>query len=121
MGFFIDLLKISKINGVAHYIFVDTQGDVIAHNMIDYQKIGPMISFCGNQSFAIGKRRLKFLIFSRKNQKDLLIFPVGNYYLGVIKQKEIKTVEIADNVLIFFTALFKKTGSINSLNKRRGS
>ena len=108
MGFFIDLIKISKVKGVAHYIFVDTQGDVIAHNMKEYQKIGHMISFCGKQSFAIGKRRLKFLIFSRKNQKDLLIFPVGNYYLGVIKQKGIKTVELADNVLFFLLSFFKK-------------
>ncbi|MFH2090912.1 MAG: roadblock/LC7 domain-containing protein [Pseudomonadota bacterium] len=108
MGFFVDLIKISKIPGVDHYILVDLQGEVIAHNIKDYQQIGPMISFCGKQSFSIGKNRLKFLIFSRKSQKDLLIFPVGNYYLGVIKQNKIQAVELADNVLIFLTGLLNK-------------
>ena len=112
MGFFKDMIRVARIDGVKQYILADGDGQVIIHNLKNYQRTGAMISFCGQQSFVLGKSRLKYLTFVRKNQNDLFIFPIGNYYLGVIKQKHIKTVQLTDNVLNFLNGL-----KPNSLNK----
>ncbi len=112
MGFYKDMIGVARIGGVKHYILVDKEGQVIVHNFKDYQRTGAMIAFCGQQSFVLGKSRLKFLTFTRKSQNDLFIFPVGNYFLGVIKQNHIKTVELTDNVLSFLNGMEQ-----NSLNK----
>ncbi len=103
-----DIINIAGVTGVDRYILVDRQNNVVAHNLKNYRKAGAMVSFCGRQSAAIGKKRLDYLIFNRKNQKDLFIFPVGNYYLGVIKQKHIKTIELANNVRFFLNRLIEK-------------
>jgi len=105
MGFFKEMIHIARIEGVKHYILVDHNQQVIVHNLKDYRRIGAMICFCGLQSYALGKSRLKFLIFERKNHNDLFIFPVGNYYLGVIKHKTIGAVELTHNVLAFLNEL----------------
>ncbi len=103
-----DIINISGVTGVDRYILVDRQNNVVAHNMKNYSKTGTMVSFCGSQAMAIEKKKWEYLVFNRKNQKDLCIFPVGNYYLGVIKKKQIKTVELADNVRLFLNSLIEK-------------
>jgi len=60
-----------------------------------------IISVCGSNSYAIGKKRFKYLSFSRKNHDTFFIFPVGNYYLGVIKQNHISDALLAQNVIQF--------------------
>ena len=100
-----DFMKISKLPGVDQYILVDRKTKVVAHDIKDPQKIAGMIFSCGQNCFAIGKTQFKYLIFSRKNQKNIFIFPVGNYYLGVVKLKNIDNFVIADNIIKFLKGL----------------
>lgn len=105
MGFIKHILLVTKIQGVANYIFVDNQGNVIVHNLKDYEQTGKIIAFCGKNALSIGKSRLKYLAFPRKSKEDLFIFPVGKYYLGVIKQKNTTTVKLTNNILDFLNSL----------------
>ena len=43
--------------------------------------------------------------FSRETGQDLFIFPVGNYYLGVIKQENMETGELAERIIEFINEL----------------
>lgn len=101
MGFFTNMLKVARLPGVKHYILADFEGEVIIHNTKSYQEIGAMISRCGTQTSSLAKNRLKFIVFNRKSKNDLFIFPIGKYYLGVVKHKSADMADLTENVLGF--------------------
>jgi len=100
--------EILKIPGVDQYIFVDKKGNIAAHEINSPEKAAKAVHFCGKRSQAFGKDKLRCILFSRNNQKDLLIFPVGNYYLGVVKQESMNSIALADNIIKSLTDLQKK-------------
>ena len=101
-------LQISKVSGVDQYILVDQKGKITAHDIKDSEKTADMVFSYGQNSFSINKSKSQYLIFSRKNQKNIFIFPVGNYYLGVIKSKFIDDSALADNIIKFLKDLSKE-------------
>ena len=101
-------LQISKIKGVDGYIFMDNQGNIAAQDIKDSQKVSGMVFACGQNIYAIGKGQFKYAIFSRKNKRDIIIFPVGNYFLGVVKQKKTETLVLVDIILKFLQEHFSK-------------
>ncbi|NOX33811.1 MAG: roadblock/LC7 domain-containing protein [Deltaproteobacteria bacterium] len=100
-----ELKQISRVKGVDQYIIVDQNGKLLAHDIKNPQKASAMVSSCGKNSFAIGKTRLEYVVFSRENKKNIFIFPIGNYYLGVVKQKSINNIAMADNIIKFLKGL----------------
>lgn len=105
MGFLTAMIKVARLEGVDHYILADGKGEVIIHNLKDYQKMGQMISFCGNQAVSLGRNRLQFLTFKREYDNDLFIFPIGKYYLGVVKDTQVKADELTTTLLKFLDGL----------------
>ncbi len=100
-------IQISKIAGVDQYILVDQKGNIAAHDIKNSERVARMILSCGQNSFAIGKTLLKYVVFSRQNQKNIFIFPVGNYYLGVVKQTNIDNFVLVNNIIKFLKNLLK--------------
>ncbi len=98
-------LQISMIRGVDQYIFLDNGGNIAAHEIKDPQKACEMVFACGQNIRAVGKNSFKYALFSRKNKKDIIIFPVGNYFLGVVKKKDTDTFVLVDTILKFLHAL----------------
>ncbi|SDT95513.1 hypothetical protein [Desulfobacula phenolica] len=96
-----ELIQITNVAGVDQYIFVDQKGNIAAHDIQDPEKTADIVFFCGKNSYAIGKTRLNHVMFSRKNQKNFFIFPVGDYYLGVIKKKSIDNFVLTENIIKF--------------------
>lgn len=96
---------ISKLTGVDQYILVDHMGKIAVHDIKDPERLSGIVFSCGKNSYAIGKTGFKYVLFSRKNQKNIFIFPVGNYYLGVIKLKNINNDVLADNIINFLQSL----------------
>ena len=101
-------LQISKIKGVDEYIFMDNQGNIAAHEIKDSQKVSGMVFSCGQNICAIGKDKFKYAVFSRKNKRDILIFAIGNYFLGVVKQKKTESLVLVDIILNFIQEQFSK-------------
>ncbi len=97
-----DFLQISMIQGVDQYIFLDNKGDIAAHEMQDPQRASKMVFSCGQNIRAVGKNNFQYAVFSRKNKKDIIIFPVGNYSLGVVKQKDTDSFVLVDQVNLRF-------------------
>lgn len=100
--------QIAEVTGVDQYIFVDQKGNIAAHDIQNPEQTAAMVFFCGKNSYAIGKTRLNHVIFSRRNHKDFFIFPVGNYYLGVIKEKTINNFVLTENIIKFLKDLLEK-------------
>ena len=103
-----EFIQISKLTGVDQYILVDCKGKIAAHDMKNPERVAGMVFSCGRNSFAIGKALFRYVIFFRKNQKNIFIFPVGNYYLGVVKQTNVNNFVLADNIIKFLKGLLKK-------------
>ena len=93
--------SIINVAGVDQYILVDKAAKIFAHNMADPQKMAEITSICGSKSNTIGKTSVNYVMFSRENHINFFIFPVGKYYLGVIKQESINNDLLAENVLRF--------------------
>lgn len=103
-----EFIEISKVAGVDQYILVDKNGNIAAGAIENPQNAAGVIFACGQNLYSLGKTRVKQVIFSMKNQKNLFIFPVGSYYLGVIKQTHINNADLADNIANFLNNLHKK-------------
>jgi len=100
-----NFLQISKIEGVDQYIFLDDQGNIAAQDIKDSQNISGMVFSCGQNICAVGRDKFKYAVFSRENKKNVLIFPVGNYLLGVVKQTDTKTLVLVNRILKFVQEL----------------
>lgn len=88
------------------YILTDAKAGIVAHDIKNPEKAAALVFSCGKNSYAIGKSRFRHLIILRENQKNIFIFRVGNYYLGVVKQKNISNEALADNIIKFLKGLF---------------
>ena len=95
-----------KVPGVDQYILVNRDGKIFSQAMTEPQKKAKFVSLCGLNAQAIGKFR--YLAFSREDQGHFFIFPVGKYYLGVIKQKDISHAVLVDNILQFLKDNFNR-------------
>ncbi len=97
--------QIINIDGVDQYILVDNNNNIITHDIKNPGKLADIVITCGKNSYAIGKTQFKYLIFSRTCKKNIFIFPVGNYYLGVVKSQNIGNITLANNIDNFLKGL----------------
>lgn len=95
---------IIQLPGVDQYILVDSQARVIQHAMGQPDEMAEMVSVCGNCARALGQTRFRHLVFSRDRQDDFFIFPVGKYYLGVLKETSVSPSTLLDRVSGFIEA-----------------
>lgn len=98
----------SRIKGVDQYIVVDPAGKIAGHDISDPQRASKMVFSCGQTIQAIGKNKFRYAIFSRENNKSMMIFPVGTYFLGVEKQKDADTLILVDLILSFVDNYLKQ-------------
>jgi hypothetical protein len=111
-----DFNKISNVDGVDQYILIDNKQNIITHDIENPDKVASIITTCGKNSYAIAKTQLKYLIFSRSCKNNIFIFPVGNYYLGVVKSKNIENITLANNIDNFLKALRRILGQHRQLS-----
>lgn len=94
------LLKhIQDLKQVSQLILIDQEAGILFEKIENPKKMADMILKSSRYCQAIGKDRLSYLLFSRKNKKNLFIFPIANYYLGVIKNKDTNDRVLANNIL----------------------
>lgn len=88
-----------RIKGVDQYILVDSRGSILSHEMEEPESISPLVHSCGRRLSALGGKHFIHAVFLRKNKRNLLIFPVGIYHLGVIKQAGMDNAQVAEAVM----------------------
>ncbi len=92
---------IISVPGIDQYILVDKTAKIFSHNAKNPEKLAEITSVCGFKSHALGKTKFSHIMFSMENHKNFFIFPVGKYYLGVVKQESINSTLMVDNILRF--------------------
>lgn len=93
--------SILKVPGVDQFILVDGNAKIVTQAITEPRKMAALVYSCGSNSYEIGKKKFRYLVFSRENHDDFFIFPVGKYYLGVIKQHNMNNALLAENVIQF--------------------
>ena len=101
---------IGRIKGVDQYVLVDNRGNIMIHDMTEFENVAEVVWSCGRSLSVLGKKKFKYAVFLRKNKNDFLIFPVGRYYLGVVERKGCVTAEVADAVMDFLNTRLGKRG-----------
>ena len=101
---------IGRVKGVDRYVLVDDRGNILAHDMDGEGPAIPskLIYLWGQSLSALGGKNFKCASLLRTNNRDVLMFPVGNYYLGVVKQAEMDNAQLAESVIEFLARLSYK-------------
>ena len=102
---------IKGVLGVGQYVWADASGAILAHDAETPGQMAQMAVSCAGPLHAMGKSNFKFLCFLRKNQANIYIFPVGNGYLGVIKQERVGDTEMVKAVTGFLSTRFSQGGT----------
>ena len=103
-----DFAKIAEIKGVAHYVLVKNNGTIASHNAQQPESLAKMVLACGLNCDETGKTRFTYFVFSLGNRENYCIFPVGNYYLGVLLQAGIDVDLMVNTIIEFIQGLSKK-------------
>ncbi len=94
-------------NGFHQFILIDSEGCIIQQEIkriksfsrIQTQALAKLIITIKTSASVIGKDKFKTFTISRKNGWNIFIFPIGKFYLGVIKSTNInKTLNIDDQL-----------------------
>ncbi len=96
-------------NGFHQFILIDSEGGIIQQEIKptkpsssvqpQVQTLANLIITIKNSASVIGKDKFKTFIVSRKNGRNIFIFPVGKFYLGVIKSTNVnETLNIDDQL-----------------------
>ncbi len=103
---------ILQIEGVVNYIFVREDGYTLAHNFENKDELIEMITFSGLNCEAVkpimGVTHFKYMSYTRENNENLLIFPLGRYLLGISQHAEAYTPDIVDGIQRLIEAVTPK-------------
>lgn len=105
--------RIQQIQGVKSYIFVRNDGHVIAHSM-ERSAAGSsdMTAFGGLSCEAlkplIGATFFKHLCLTGHEKEKFLIFPVENYFLGILLEDDAYPPDVIQRVSQFLQAVVAK-------------
>ncbi len=99
---------VGQIRGVHRFVFVDSKGIIKGHNIGKPENFAKMIHACGRELLTLGKENFRYVSFSRESKKNILIFSVGNSFLGVVKQTGIDDNKVAEAVMAVISSGVKK-------------
>ena len=90
---------IGRIRGIDNYLLVDCQGNVLTHDMETPETLSKLLHLWGQRLSTLGGKSFKFASLSRMNNRDILMFPVGNCFLGVVKKTNMDNGQLAGSVM----------------------
>jgi len=102
---------LSQIEGVKNYIFVRNDGKVIVNNTTNSDIFSSIVTFAGLSCDAVksilGTTYFKYLILTRKNGEKLFVFPIVNYYLGILQDSKAYTPDVIQKIERFVNTVSK--------------
>ena len=103
-----EFLRITEIEGVKDYILVRNDGEIAARNVSEPEAMARLVLSCGSGPEKIGTKRYRYQAFRRRGGEDFFIFPLGNYYFGVVKYGDTDGALLVARVLEFIKTLLRK-------------
>ena len=95
---------LASIDDIDEFIVTNPDGKIIEQQIQNPEKLAAMIARCGNNLKTIAKLNFSHAIVKRDNSRDILIFPVGNHYVGMVKKENAKTIQLIHTIKNMITA-----------------
>ena len=93
---------IHRIQGLDGYVIVKQDGQVLSHNVANVEGLSALIVMGGlNGNIVkteVGASLFTHLVIARKTNERLLVFPVGNFWLGLLQRQDTYTPDIVNKV-----------------------
>jgi len=93
---------IQGIQGLDGYVIVRQDGQVLSHNVANVESLSALIvmgSLNGNiVKTEVGASLFKHFVVARKTNERLLVFSIGNLWLGLLQRKDTYTPDIVNKV-----------------------
>lgn len=94
----LDLEKLSGIAGVKSYYIVKHDGSVVAAKEEAVTEISQYLALTGMNGEAIcsllGKSQFNHMTLSRQNKESILIFPLEDHFLAIMKEPSASTADL---------------------------
>ncbi len=107
-----DLKQVEDLDGVANYLLVRRDGAVVSKNIEDAVTLASTVVLSGTSCEAMeknmGGKRYRYMAIERESGEHLLIFSLGNYFLGIIQQSGHDIQKLNDTIIAFLKKLFTK-------------
>ncbi len=107
-----DFKRLADLKGVKYYILVKRDGAVVSANMEDAVVLSSTIVMSGLNSEGLetkmGGQRHRYLTIERSDGEDLVVFSLGNYFLGIIKILNCDSLQAITEVIGFLKDLTMK-------------
>ena len=110
--------RILQITGVKNFILIKEDGQILAHNIdhINPEILSSITLLCGLSSEMIkssfGFTHFRYAILSRSGNENILIFPLKNYFLGLLQNEDFKDPEsensslnLAEDIILFIDGI----------------
>jgi hypothetical protein len=103
---------ISHMTGVARFVLVRNDGQVIIHNLADPDELATTITLAGTNVQEIQKASgfspFKYLLFPHPLGEHLLVFALGKYFLGVRVQSDCDNNALIDEITAYLQTLINQ-------------
>ena len=100
-----NLVGLKTLDAVSEYVLVREDGEIMLHN---HNAPGPFAELilvfgrnCDSLDLPAGFPRFRHFILTRETGENLLVLPLGNYYLGYIQSSHLSSRQAASQVLDF--------------------
>lgn len=107
--------RVLKIDGVEQFIFIRNDGHILIHNVENPETLSALVAFTGLSGEAmravIGATYFRHLHISRQNKENFLIFPLDNYFLGILQHSEAYTPDVIHRVARLIQAITRTRNS----------
>jgi len=104
-----DFAKLKDINGVFQYILVRNDGHVVTHNTKDAVAFSSTIVMSGRNckqlESVLDSGQYIYLCVERENGHNLLVFSLGNYFLGIIEEADSDTQTTVDLIIDYLKTI----------------
>ena len=79
--------QINAIDGVEQFALVRNDGRIVTHNMPAPDEFARMVTACGLSALSLrrplGVSHLKQIVFNRPDNRNVIIFQLFKYFLGI--------------------------------------
>jgi hypothetical protein len=96
---------ISELRGVSKFMLVQNSGKIVAHNYENPDNIARIINLCGSNFDAVSESRFKYSFIAREENRNIFIFPVGNYYLWVEQEQKLDSRVVLNRIQAFISKI----------------
>lgn len=104
-----DFARLEQINGISHAILVRNNGQVLSQASDITAVYAPLIAGsgirCDSLSTDMGGSRYIHFCLEQESGQNVLVFPLGQFYLGIITHPNCERQEIIDQVVLFLKHL----------------